>query len=87
MNKRIWTKNWPTQEGTYWFYGWPYGKETNFDGNVRKPELNFVRVMKISNGNMVVREGAFWFKKDGGVGLFSKIEEPILPEISEMPKL
>ena len=74
-----WTDKWPNKEGCYWFYGHPYKGEKE---QGRKPELNFVRVQKISNGFIYVREGAFWFKKECDYGLFRKIDAPKLPKLN-----
>jgi hypothetical protein len=72
MNK--WTKEWPTKSGVYWFYGWPFG-DKNYPA-----ELNLVRVIEFGNGpNGIIREGAFWYKSEGGIGLFCKAELPESP--------
>jgi len=26
-----WNEKWPTEPGSYWFYGWPYGRTHGFD--------------------------------------------------------
>lgn len=69
-----WKNKWPTQVGCYWFYGYPYGRGS-------KPEWNFINVIKISNGTMVTRNGAFWFEKEGWIGRFSEIQLPQPPDI------
>jgi hypothetical protein len=85
MAKGKWTKEWPMKPGRYWFYGWPYGhtKET-INGSPVEPELNYVNVWKISNGIMWVREGQFWNKGEGAVGLFCKADVPEFPDVSGM---
>jgi len=84
MNK--WTKKWPTKPGRYWFYGWPYGNTHTVISNVPvEPELNPVMVWE--NGS-VVRDGSFWYKKDGWIGMFCKTDVPELPDVSGMvPKI
>ena len=78
MNEQ-WSNGWPSKPGKYWFYGWPYKEEKR----ERPPELHFVEVIKISNGLMVVRSGAFWFKSEwGGEGMFYEIDLPSLPDLS-----
>ena len=79
-----WTKTWPTEEGRYWFYGWPYGEQRHWTGKVIKPELNHVAVHQSPNSLMVVREGQFWYERDGGIGMFLKIKNPGLPDVSGM---
>lgn len=53
---------------------------------LQEPELNHVTVHKISNGIMVCRDGHFWFKAEGGIGLFLKIDLPEVPDVSKMVK-
>ena len=75
-----WSEDWPTMPGFYWFFGWPYKGEKELG---RKPELNSVRVMEISNGMMVTRSGAFWFQSEwGGEGRFIKAEIPPMPDLN-----
>lgn len=85
--KMKWTKKWPTKEGMYFFYGWPYGDTKDIGGNPIAPELNYVKTMKVSNGMMIVREGNFWYKSEGYIGLFAKIDDPELPDMKELSKL
>lgn len=69
----MWTTT-PTQEGTYWFYGWPNENYTHLD-----PILLLV----------VVREGqSKWetltgppLDKTQCLGVFSKLEFPNLPKL------
>lgn len=84
MKKKVdlvnWSKEWPTKPGFYWFFGWPYKGEMKRE---MKPELNSVRVHKISNGTMVTRSGAFWFRSEwGGAGRFIKAEIPSMPDLN-----
>lgn len=55
--RTVWTSTWPTREGVYWFYGFPWGKSKveAFKGD--KPDLLCVRVLPISNGFIYVAEG------------------------------
>jgi hypothetical protein len=76
MSKENWSVLWPEEEGYYWFYGWPYEGEKE-RGN--KPEMNVVQVMKVSNGNIVSRNGSIWWKFEYGVGMFLKMNEPKIP--------
>lgn len=81
-----WTKTWPKKAGRYWFYGWPYGNtHTVIDKVPVKPELNSVLVWE--NGS-VIRDGSFWYKKDGGIGMFCEADVPEMPDVSGMvPKV
>ena len=80
-----WTTKWPTKPGRYWFYGWPYGNtEEVISKNPIAPELNSVNIWKVSNGIAIVREGNFWAKSEGGIGLFCEADVPELPDVSGM---
>lgn len=70
-----WSKEWPTTEGSYWFYGFAFNNDKN-------PSLNYVKFLKVSNGIIVIREGTFWSKTEAGEGLFKKIP---VPDISTIP--
>jgi len=79
VKKCKWIHEWPTEPGSYWFYGCPYDFKT-FDGKQKEPELNYVEIKKASIGLMVIRSGQFWYKKEWrGMGMFSKIKLPELP--------
>ena len=82
-----WNRKWPTKPGHYWFFGWPYGVTENFDKTPVAPELNHVRVMRVSNGVLTVRDGSFWSQKEGGIGLFCKINIPAVPDLSGLVPL
>jgi len=81
-----WTKEWPTEPGRYWFFGWPFGHQWEIGGKFVEPELNCVNVWKIANGIALVREGNFWDESEGGIGLFCKADLPELPDVTHMIK-
>ena len=70
-----WFEKFPTQVGSYWFYGWAYEGEED----TRKPGWNYVTVRKISNGVMHTCNSHFWFEKEKGHGMFCKINFPEKP--------
>ena len=79
----MWSREWPTEPGHYWFYGWPYKGEK--EGG-RKPELNHVRVIQASNGVIVIRSGYGWYKNEwSGFEEFTKAILPELPDLSYIP--
>jgi len=83
MKKCKWTPKWPTEPGSYWFYGCPYDTKY-FDGKQIEPELNYVEIRKVANGNMIVRSGQFWNKSEWqGKGMFMKIELPEFPILED----
>lgn len=78
-----WTTEWPTEPGTYWFYGYRYG----YDG--RLPNLNFVEIRSLQNSHggwslVGITRGAFMYKQEGHDGLWLPAELPPLPSVGEM---
>ena len=76
-----WIKEFPTEPGSYWFYGYRYGKISC--GHDCEPELIFVEVSKISNGFMYVANSQFIFESEVEEPHFKKVELPELPELEE----
>lgn len=61
----VWTKEWPTEPGYYWFYGQPYAK-TLYD-----PRLHIVTVHRTANESIVyLVEGSFMRKSAGVEGVW-----------------
>ena len=84
-NKVKWTTEWPTEEGRYWFYGWYWRWQIDAGW---PPCLSYVGVYTYdhTSGIRYVAEGLMMEKKDGGYGLWTKVEFPELPEI-ERPEI
>ena len=72
----VWTKEWPTEPGWYWFYGHLYGED-------RDSEYGIVRVYEISNGVMRTIDGQFMYEADGHDGIFTKAILPLVPGIHQ----
>ncbi len=68
----MWTTEWPTEPGWYWFYGHKYGED-------REPEFGIVRVHEISNGVMHTLDGQFMFQSEGHDGVFQQAVLPVPP--------
>jgi hypothetical protein len=81
-----WTTKWPTKPGKYWFFGWPYGRSSDIADEHLPPELRFVEVREELNTVIVIAGGHFWYENEGGVGLFSEVDLPEMPE-NEVEKL
>ena len=79
-----WTKEWPRKSGKYWFYGWLWGDTKDLNGKLKEPELEYVKVDKIPNSFMYVTHGAFIYKSEKHIGLWSPIELPELPVLPEV---
>ena len=71
----MWTNKFPTEEGSYWFYGWlsKYDKK-NSDRKLRSADVH-----KISNGFMYVSEGSFMYEAEGAESYWLYIPKPSLP--------
>jgi len=72
-----WSKEWPTKEGTYWFYGYRYGRISC--GFKCDPEYCFVRVFKAANGLMFKADGQFLYKSETEEAHFKKYKFPTPP--------
>ncbi len=83
-----WTREWPTELGRYWFYGYPYGKQkTEMGLGDKKPFLSLVTVDEINNGLCAILEGNFLYE-EGEMGckpdgVFLKADVPELPNLEE----
>ncbi len=67
----MWTEQWPTKPGYYWFYGWPFKDRDD------KPKLHFVEVWK---EGAFVTNGHFLYKSEGGEGYWMPVETPTPPK-------
>lgn len=70
--EKSWTREWPTKEGIYWFYGYDFGKRDN-----AKPKHVLIEVHNGGNSLVIVGGGHFWYKSEGADGWFMPA---ILPE-------
>lgn len=69
-----WIKGLPNSESDYWLYSYRYGKISC--GNEEKPELQLLKVRKISNGFMMIADGQFVWGHE--------VEEPYY-KVAELP--
>ncbi len=79
-----WTTEFPTEPGTYWFYGYRYGKTSC--GREAKPEMMLVMANEVSNGLMVTAEGQFMFEREIEQASFAKTELPYSPPLPAPPE-
>ena len=70
-----WTREWPEQEGMYWFYGYKFTPEPN-----EVPKLYTGQVWKISNGCAHIIDGHFVYASEGCCGYWMLADLPMLPE-------
>ena len=75
-----WTKDWPSEEGHFWFYGYPYGKISC--GQICKPELMLVKVRKGLNCFIYIANGQFMYKSEVEEAHFKKAAMPEPPLIN-----
>lgn len=65
--KYKWTKEPPTEAGSYWFFGALYEGET--------PGLYYIECWQVSNGTMLIANGSSWdAATEAGPGWFAKID-------------
>ena len=76
----IWREQTPTKPGNYWYYGWMS------EPGDREPKLYYINV-KWLNGHLDYRcYFSFLYPgKDGAYGLWSPVDTPALPEITQPP--
>lgn len=70
-----WSSRWPTVDGVYWFYGYPWGYRES------KPDLLCVQVHRVSNGFLYATEGYMLTRSDGATGLWSVAQLPAVPTV------
>ena len=70
---KIWSHLWPTEPGSYWFYGDPFGAKDVRHQSVRS---YFVRVLQISKGLAFICEGHFLYKQEASPGFWTPAETP-----------
>jgi hypothetical protein len=84
-SQNSWSDIWPTEVGTYWFYGWRFGDKSHEADRfspkfIDKPELCLVDVHKIINGYMYTTHGHMLYKAEGAKGVWQKAILPELPK-------
>jgi hypothetical protein len=70
----VWTPTRPTQEGVYWFYGFPWGAER---GSGDGPDLLCVLARKVVNGILYSTEG--YMLGTDAVGFWTPVTLPAKP--------
>ena len=77
----MYTKEFPTKLGYYWFYGW-HSKfsKTSINGKESKPKLHVVQVRQGANSRIYICDGHFMYKSEGAEGIWQEIEVPEFTE-------
>jgi NADPH-dependent ferric siderophore reductase len=70
----LWTDEWPTEEGYYWFYG-----HTSRHRADRPYEINVVQVAHGANCTVYICRGALLYKVEGADGVWQPVYPPELP--------
>ena len=80
MAQHEWQREWPTELGRWWFYGWSWGGAR---ARADKPELYLVDVGEtVVLGSMVYEtDGEFLYKEEGATGMWMKAQLPELPKL------
>jgi hypothetical protein len=71
----MWTKEWPTKPGHYWFYG------KRFED--MDPEMYLVKVWKLSDGFAYICESSFMYRSEGTDGWWMPAQLPEPPKEDE----
>lgn len=80
---RIWTSEWPTDPGKYWFYGFQFGQTAR-----GLPKLSMVVVSETKQDQIVrIVDGKFMYKADGHIGFFSPAEDVVVPSLDSFEYL
>lgn len=72
-----WKKGLPEKVGTYWFYGYRYGKISC--GSPCEPEMGYMQVHEIANGVMHIIDGTFAFNAEVEEAYYIEVELPKPP--------
>lgn len=80
VEDRIFTTDWPTEPGWYWFYGWRFGIGV---GDSR-PTLHIVQVKTAGGGIHRIIGGTFMYQQEGHKGIFTPMENITLPSWSDV---
>ncbi len=73
-------KEFPTETGWYWFYGWTSASgKTGINGKKTSPRLHTVRVSRGANSLIYICDGNFMYKSEGE-GIWLKMEVPEFTE-------
>ena len=74
MDKVMWTNEWPTEPGYYWFYGQLFRDRSN-----SADEFHFIRVYETANGRIVCVTGGYLLSRESGAGVWCPVGFPDLP--------
>lgn len=74
-----WSSVWPTKEGMFWFFGYPWGRGTKDDD---MPDVLCVQVMPVVNGCLYSTEGYMLRKSEGAIGLWTPVRLPAMPTLA-----
>ena len=77
-----WSREWPTEPGWYWFYGFPFGKGRYGE---QLPRLVPINVQRASNDWIYSAISHFLYKEEGAEGLWTPMVIPDLPNRSRLP--
>jgi hypothetical protein len=77
LMETIWTSEWPTEGGWYWFHGWT----STFDMQCNPKRTHLVEVREIAQGKICyITEGRFLYQTGGAYGLWQPAIIPDSPE-------
>ena len=71
-----WDTEFPTKEGWYWFYGYPWGK-----GKDDKPRLDMIKIVMGGQDHLFGTLSNSFVYKQQCKGMFYEVNPPELPEL------
>jgi len=75
-----WTTEWPTEEGTYWFFGWT--NKSDMSGRYKEPpKMQLVEVHKNKQDQITIIAGSVFVYKSTSYGKFMPAKLPHAPEL------
>jgi hypothetical protein len=73
-----WSREWPTESGFYWFWGWFW--KSQYDGRGNEPKkMHLVECRKIQNGFLYITHGHFIYQEEGAIGQWLPATRPTPP--------
>jgi len=73
----MWTKEWPVEVGSYWFFGYPHGKSKLYP---RPPELYYARCRLDGGKKPVCFTPNSFIYQDQAEGVWCPVESPNLED-------
>jgi hypothetical protein len=77
----LWSSKWPTENGFYFFYGWPYGYLKRGKAHRQLYTAKVTICNGTQSGCFIHVDGNPIYRHDGAQGVWLRIPTPDLPEV------